>query len=1018
MSAHEKLWRTVKQSLPEIGGNDLLEMTRFLATLDCPHANLLRGLPIGGKLDEDSARHLEQSICEHARKKQVSRNVAAQWLRWIHLALKILETASTTPITPTKLAVLPRPPSSPFSREQTELCRPVLKWNHGLESWLASLRDKELSSAQWTAGVVLSSVLIGGLLEAAKVKEMLHQLAGDLPVVHQRPYVEFNQRMGKFGDAHCQRWFLDPITELLYLRRSGKHTTLSADQLTKAIQALLCAHGTPKGEHPKGLNKLIKHATAHWHQRAASVDIAVMQRKVQSHALHTRAWNRLFRKQDAYGLPAPQTDVGDTPLTDDEFQTDFCLLYPWFPVVSKALDLPPRTQPKSVDVIHAVATARISLLASHSPYVNWIAGLLQGQNATNDRLAVSTIKRIGDAVIPQVLSRLGERSPADLTDADLVELYEEIVHGAQGSQRKILAKGLREFHWHLVKAHAKFPLKSQRETLGEDAGLEPVDANPLSFEEYYKAKKFLERQIAQGGDRELNRIAKLVMMLAFRTGMRRREIFGLRLMDVPSTKHLELIIRPHEERRLKTKSSQRIIPARLLLPLDERRDFQAWLQRRMAAADISDDKARVFDVPQTQGGWARVSEETTSDRIIKALIHAAGEKAKIHQLRHSFATWLYLSLRSSDYPEVLTLFDELPDTCAFLKRGARLRQVLLNHPGQTSRTYGYVVARLLGHSSPLVSLTSYIHSTEFIHRAFAIRKANELSSDAVKGAANLKPAWGNRLFEKGVEHLLEHVRKQHSRVNAATTPAVSPSPEGAGALASTSIKGRPRKTAPVGWIPLVDVRTLLHLYSSTDDAIENICIQIGFTVEQGNRIVDEVRKSGESYGFEIRGKRPLAFPQFARKNDEKNWEEDLERHLQRAFALDPQAACAGALIHLQHYNPSKRDVVFRGATQKANLTKYLRLLDLMEVGAKNVLVLLRNTGEQQIPYWAKKSLGRLGGTPVRCIAPPVPVKASSYSDWVGLQLIDSHGSAWSGVSRGSMFLALIASSGVAQNSLS
>jgi hypothetical protein len=69
-----------------------------------------------------------------------------------------------------------------------------------LESWLASLNSKELSSSRWTAG----------LLEEPKIKPMLKQLAGDAPDIDKRLYTELHPRMGSLGDFHCQRWYPDP----------------------------------------------------------------------------------------------------------------------------------------------------------------------------------------------------------------------------------------------------------------------------------------------------------------------------------------------------------------------------------------------------------------------------------------------------------------------------------------------------------------------------------------------------------------------------------------------------------------------------------------------------------------------------------------------------------------------------------------------------------------------------------------------------------------------------------------
>jgi integrase len=417
-------------------------------------------------------------------------------------------------------------------------------------------------------------------------------------------------------------------------------------------------------------------------------------------------------------------------------------------------------------------------------------------------------------------------------------------------------------------------------------------------EEYHKVRAYLNQQIRRGGDRELLQIAKLAMMLAFRTGMRRREAFGLRLDDLPDIRHLDIIVQPHEERRLKSDASRRIITARFLLPLPERRELQAWLRRRFDGADMKDESAWVFDVPTPQGGWRRLSAERTADRIIEALSRATGQPTKIHQLRHSFGTWMYLAMRAPDYPEVLPLFDHLPLTQALLKRGSRLRQLLLNHPGPTSRAYGYVAARLLGHSSPLVSLNGYIHSTEFIHRALAIRTADQLPAGTLRGVANLKPAWGNRLRESGVEHLFSQVRAEHARKELAElkpstqapvntecqTPATTPT--------QPLRRGRPKKLSPHNWIDLMKVHELLHTYSSTLQTMDEICEQLDLKPETGRRIVAQVQTTGKGLGFNERGTRPLAFPEFARKQSEWKLIKPLEQRLQRAFALDPNASSA------------------------------------------------------------------------------------------------------------------------------
>ncbi|MBK7002920.1 MAG: site-specific integrase [Rhodoferax sp.] len=999
----EQLWVKVGQRSPAYRAKEIEHLRAFLAVHNCAHAQVLSGLVCEKPLDQASAGDLEASVIERVRnEKNFTRWTAAEWLRLLDTALRLYRDAVGTEIHFTRLAVILPPAQSTFAPPCIEKVRPVRCWRNAFERWLVDLGQREIKFEEWCAGTVLSSILLGALLDASKVRSLLKQLTVDVKQAQGRPYFEFHQNYANLGDFHCQRWYLDPITELLYYRRPQATQELTESRLKTAIRKLLTKFETPSNDLPQSLADLVERTTLDWYQHAARVDVEVMCRRVVAHAPHERAWSRIFQASDKSSSIHVAPVKQDAERIESTWLDDVEYLFPWYGAISKALGQ--SAEQKLMDL----AAIKTDIPSAFVVYIDWVQDLLQGKNSTRHRLSASVIKTYFDSVVPVLLAILGDTNPVELNSQDLTEIYQDAVfyRPSQISQSN-LAKGLREFHTFLVRKHKKKPLQSIRNTLGDDAGLEPVDANLVTMEEYTAAMAFLDKQLLRGKDQDHIQIAKLVMMFAFRCGMRRMEIFGLRMMDISSLKELEVLIRPYTERRLKSDAAQRIIPARFLLSHQERRDLRLWLKRRQSDPDAKNPNSYVLALPGRQG-MEVVSSERTSDRIIKALQHATGhKKAKIHQLRHSFGTWMYLALRTPEYAEALPLFDHLPQTKKFLMSGQRLRKLLLNHTGGTTRTHAFAVARLLGHSTPLVSLEHYIHSTEFIHYAMVVRHAAQLRQKSIIGASGLNPRWGARLLGLGLGHFIEQVRRKKQRkVEELPSETVSSSDN---ALIK---KGRPKKITPANWIALENVHGFLHRYASTEYPVDELCKQIGIDVEAGQLIISRTQAIGAEYKIVPRGTRAIAYPVFYRQGGEIAWAEELEKKLQRAFALSATLASAGVIAHLKYFNFSKGDVAFKGVKDEQGFNDYLKFLKLMEVDEQGLQVLLRTTGDASIPSWAKQKLASFGNVSVLLAKPPVPAKAQSYIPWVGIQLRDDAGKVWPTSTRSLMYLALVSNPNV------
>ncbi len=214
--------------------------------------------------------------------------------------------------------------------------------------------------------------------------------------------------------------------------------------------------------------------------------------------------------------------------------------------------------------------------------------------------------------------------------------------------------------------------------------------------------------------------------MTFRCGLRRGEVFGLRLCDIEDTAGIYLHVRRYAGHSLKTNNAIRTIRIDALLPTPERALLRRWLQRRytMLAGRPREavQQERLLATSDLPSDTA--SKQGTVRRVMQALHAVTGEpRLVLHHLRHACATWVWLKLRAPDYPEVVNYVASMPALCHELGQARRLRVLLCGAMSGPSRVYSNVVARILGHGMPGTSLEHYIHVADLFLAASTVRAA-------------------------------------------------------------------------------------------------------------------------------------------------------------------------------------------------------------------------------------------------------------------------------------------------------
>src|SRR5690606_10026157 len=192
---------------------------------------------------------------------------------------------------------------------------------------------------------------------------------------------------------------------------------------------------------------------------------------------------------------------------------------------------------------------------------------------------------------------------------------------------------------------------------------------------------------------------KIILTLAFRTGMRINEILGLRIKDLEGPACTSIWIRPYrsseQEHTLKTDSAERNIPVSTLLCSEEHDAFKDYCLSRRLSFSKNDYLFSLWNSSE------RLSAPFVA-QIFSNLINRVlpGCQYSFHTLRHSAANHLALIFNMPH--ELVKIFSDYTQ-----QDYERIRSDLIR--GKAAQDLWYILAHLLGHITPKETFKSYLH---------------------------------------------------------------------------------------------------------------------------------------------------------------------------------------------------------------------------------------------------------------------------------------------------------------------
>jgi integrase len=1007
----DELWNGVARRARQ--RTELLPAVRaFLDGSSNPHALVLTGRTTDQPCDKSSAEQLEALVIAEYADRNLTKLAAADWLRLLYDAQH--DTGiSASELYRTRLAAVLPPETSPFAQDAMIARARVELWRDSLEHWIAHA-SKTASRAEWQMAIALASILYGALLDATKVRFLLEKIAKDPKFMTAGgfAFLDIHLPFQGLGNLHLQRWFVDPISEMLIMRMPASGSNLQPKKLGAPFKAFFKTVGLEKCHWPRSLGDFINSTSTWWSERASRIEVLSGGRQLITHSIHVRSWLRFSN------LPDMAADVhhlveGERSqsmlFADAHLNDDLRAVQPW---LVKVEDILGRGDPVTVRAEISGLLAAQPDASPASIYLGWLDFMLDAKNSSGDALAFSTIRRWFWATAPRLLMLLGDDNPAKKTTEVLEDFYSEIVNEpAAGGVVADTVYGLREFHHFLVNCHGRTEMLDVRAVLGDAASLKPVDANLITFDDFLHARQWLEDQRLEGWTETEILIHKLVLTLGFRAGLRRMEIFGLRLEDMHFERGMICVVRPHPERRLKTSNSKRLIPLDSLLSWVERKELKAWLKRRQheeARTVLPDGAVRSpYVFAHVDDGVRQVSVEGVTDRVCAALRTVTGDDSLfLHHLRHAFGTWVYLLLRAPDYPQLAEMFAHLPETARALKNGRRLRRHLLGRSVSPSRVYAFATARLLGHSGPIVSLGHYIHGSDLVLAALVLREAERIPIAAMVAASGFNPSWAREHIRVSPHNLVLRLREHLFPAARLSTEERFPNwkPRRPGRPVSSPAHQHP------DWLPLKRIRALLMQADIESGEEHSVATRLNLVPEQVLTILCQAWRLGPLIGIASDADRLIPCPDRLRYQVAIKLAETLEEKLATLVRKDRELCLRGLDIHLHHYNRQKHDVVFRGKKDEDALIHYIHFLSALGVPDTQIQCIVRRPPGQtdELPAWAEHLNTGWFPKRIKRIAPPTATKAASYGEWLGLQVVDSKNHGLGAAMATTFFLAFLA----------
>jgi integrase len=688
--------------------------------------------------------------------------------------------------------VLEMTPRTPFEPNSLYLSSVVDTARNAFEKHLAKCESFKIETR--FAEIILSAILWGSITDKNVLMALPSALTTGLRVTKDVFSIDIALSPGK-KEAQRMRWLPDPISLALIVGLIKHHPVSDIRIDHKQIDLELLRLVQMLGLHRRdgrskdrltgtALREVLRAAQAHWRVCLPGVLRYYVEGECRPTPVAYSRWATILTGQQVLtDTPAQQMEfaINDSSRLGIESAArrpgSWTQGKQFWNGLTKALGEIQKKGGRSLNSKKALLESANAYFASHAANMSstgyllaaWVVYLCEHGTPTLAALRVNSVISYTRTIGPKLLENASHLNLLDLPDIGFEDLYFKIVDQSSRQDIAYLIGRLQEFHRFLVDSLG-VPMIDWTEITDIELGPQ-VDAGVVTADEYYRA---LDLLVSDPSYDERGQFANaMTLLLAFHFGLRRGEIFRLRVSDfLNNDRHMIVLIRNSTFGETKTDNGVRQIPLIGTLSAAEQEVVTRWIAHAKIPAD--DRNALLLASPTNPRKSIDVVD--TVSRCVEAIRVTTGNpNARLRHLRHSFASRLFLSMLPHSAGGLVEQLHAhlwgsyLPPE--------KVRETLLGRVELSPRAL-YGVATAMGHGDITTTLTHYIHFLDSALHDYHRKQGYELGDKALAYAFGVDYAYLRKLKSRKGKQLHNYMLSHLSKLLAARTvqPVATKSP--------------------------------------------------------------------------------------------------------------------------------------------------------------------------------------------------------------------------------------------------
>lgn len=622
--------------------------------------------------------------------------------------------------------------------------------------WRAVVDLKTLSSVQRKSLIIISASIYGAILDKYVLISLANKNLDNISSFHEYIWIELEVNEQKAVPGTIQRWFGDPISAQLlrgYKLESKKRTsklkitdfTSSDNQwdegsLWSNILELLTKYSYAGELLPKSLSNYINWVRSDFNSSLPSYLVDVSSGVYPSYSMLKDAWWR-----SVSGNPTVYThDISNVNTYEKKY---FSEVYKnsrevvsssetnYFIKLKKLIKL------NDVDGYKNLFHQIKDKISSTTKYIcEYYLILLEGNALGRFQHKAKSIEKYF-SFSEELIAFAQGRDIVKMHIDNIESLYDEVFEKQTNIKRQSKAGVfLKYFHNYLVKVYEVEKLIFE-ELEGFIPDRHSVNSNVICPQHYNEV--LIALWPSYSFDDRLCYIRYSMTALGYRLNMRRQEIRRLRLCDVRILK-TQFFVRVvnTEEGNTKSLSGWRWVPAHDLFDDKELLFFKKWHKQR--TYETTNRRALLFT--ELPSNLNMISVYKTFDVMLKIIRSVTGDpRIRFHSLRHSFATWLLISIEANRLPNIIdTRFSIFSGESGLKPANFK---TLIDGTKPTKKIL-YQLALIMGHSSPSMTLLHYVHSCDWLLYHWCCKRLPRLTVDKISPLLGVNKREVNKILKE------------------------------------------------------------------------------------------------------------------------------------------------------------------------------------------------------------------------------------------------------------------------------